>query len=337
MYSPINYTKNCILPDYLINNSKSPKNKESKKKSNSLNSKKLILSRNENNSIKNFIMKTKTNNTNIYKPIDNIDNLQYQMSYESKSLNHPQKKEKILNPDSLFRFISTKMKENKNHLNQRQNSNYNNNSKINSTKLDFSMSYIKSLNKQKNEEKNKFNKYKGTNISTNKNLYRKILHFPMSPGNKNMKIIKLNNLNMNEVANSFNNINKEKDDFINKRILSSRNLFKNKINDKKNRINSFIYNNTNNINLNVNIINKEVILNNFNSVDDSRNGKSLILYNNKYFPKSNINSTSRKIKKNFSTNNQNIINRKNIITPEEIHFQAVKYMQEIKIVDSNYI
>ena len=79
MYSPINYSKNYILPDYLINSNKSQKNKASKTKSNSLNSKKLILSRNENNYINNFIMKTKTNNTNIYKPIDNIDNIQYQM------------------------------------------------------------------------------------------------------------------------------------------------------------------------------------------------------------------------------------------------------------------
>ena len=117
MYSPVNYSKNYILPDYVINSNKSQRNKTTKMKSNSLNSKKLILSRNENNYIKNFVMKT--NNTNIYKPTDNIENIQYQMSYESKSLNYPQKNEKILNPDTLFKFISSKMKENKNHLNQR--------------------------------------------------------------------------------------------------------------------------------------------------------------------------------------------------------------------------
>ena len=123
MYSPINYSKNYILPDYVINSNKSQKSKALKTKSNSLNSKKLILSRNENNYIKDFIMKTKTNNTNIYKPTDNIDNTQYQMSYENKSINHRQKKEKILNPDTLFNFISSKMKGNKNNLNQRHNKN----------------------------------------------------------------------------------------------------------------------------------------------------------------------------------------------------------------------
>lgn len=335
MYSPINYSKNYILPDYVINSNKSQKNNAVKTKSNSLNSKKLILSRNENNYIKDFIMKTKTNNTNIYKPTDNIDNTQYQMSYENKSINHHQKKEKILNPDTLFNFISSKMKGNKNNLNQRHNNNTNN--KINSTKLDFNMSYIKKLNKQKNEEKNNFNKYNGTNNSTNKNIYKKILNFPLSPGNKSMKVIKLNSLNMNEVANSFNNINKEKD-IINKRILSSHNLLKNKTNDNKNKINSFIYNNTNNINLNVNIINKEIFLNNINSMDESRNGNSLLLYNNKYFPKTNKNINTKKNKKTYFSNNQNIINNKeNIFTPEEIHFQAVIYMQKIKIVGSKYM
>ena len=125
MYSPINYSKNYILPEYVINSNKSQKNKAVKTKSNSLNSKKLILSRNENNYIKDFIMKTKTNNTNIYKPTDNIDNTQYQMSYENKSINHHQKKEKILNPDTLFNFISSKMKGNKNNLNQRHINNTN--------------------------------------------------------------------------------------------------------------------------------------------------------------------------------------------------------------------
>ena len=327
MYSPNNYSKNYILPDYVINSSKSQKNKTSKTKSNSLNSKKLILSRNENNYIQNFIMKTKTNNTNIYKPTDNIDNIQYQMSYENRSINLPQKKEKILNPDTLLKFISSKMKENKNNLNQRQNNSNNNNNRMNSNKLDFNMSYIKKLNKQKNEEKNNFNKYKGTN----KNIYRKILNFPLSPGNKSMKVIKLNSLNMNEVVNSFNNNNNDKNAFINKRILSSRNLIKNKIN-------SYIYNNTNNINLNVNIINKEIFLNNFNSMEESRNGNSLLLYNNKYFPKTNKNINNIKNKKNYCFNNQNIINnKKNIFTPEEIHFQAVKYIQKIKIAGNNYM
>ena len=330
MYSPINYNKNYILPDYLISSSKSQKNNASKMKSTSLNSKKLILSRNENNSIKNLIMKTKTNNTNIYKPMDNLDNLYNNFSYENKSLNNHKKKEKAISKESLFRFISSKMIENKNHLNRRQINNYNNNnSKLYTTKLDFSMSYIKSLNKQNNEEKNKFNKYKGIN-KANKNYYRKILNFPLSPGNKNMKVIKLNNLNIHEVANSFNFINKEKDDIINKRILSSHNLFKSKVNEKANKVKSFIYNNTNNINLNVNIINKEIILNNFNNTEESRK-----INNNKHIPKTIINKNNNS-KNSFSSNNQIINNKENIFTPEEIHFQAVKYMQKIQNTNKNY-
>ena len=330
MYSPINYNKNYILPDYLISSSKSQKNNASKMKSTSLNSKKLILSRNENNSIKNLIMKTKTNNTNIYKPMDNLDNLYNHFSYENKSLNNHKKKEKAISKESLFRFISSKMIENKNHLNRRQINNYNNNnSKLYTTKLDFSMSYIKSLNKQNNEEKNKFNKYKGIN-KANKNYYRKILNFPLSPGNKNMKVIKLNNLNIHEVANSFNFINKEKDDIINKRILSSHNLFKSKVNEKANKVKSFIYNNTNNINLNVNIINKEIILNNFNNTEESRKTN-----NNKHIPKTIINKNNNS-KNSFSSNNQIINNKENTFTPEEIHFQAVKYMQKIQNTNKNY-
>ena len=330
MYSPINYNKNYILPDYLISSSKSQKNNASKMKSTSLNSKKLILSRNENNSIKNLIMKTKTNNTNIYKPMDNLDNLYNHFSDENKSLNNHKKKEKAISKESLFRFISSKMIENKNHLNRRQINNYNNNnSKLYTTKLDFSMSYIKSLNKQNNEEKNKFNKYKGIN-KANKNYYRKILNFPLSPGNKNMKVIKLNNLNIHEVANSFNFINKEKDDIINKRILSSHNLFKSKVNEKANKVKSFIYNNTNNINLNVNIINKEIILNNFNNTEESRK-----INNNKHIPKTIINKNNNS-KNSFSSNNQIINNKENTFTYEEIHFQAVKYMQKIQNTNKNY-
>ena len=48
MYSPINYIKNNFLLDYDTNIDKTHKNKSSKGKSNSLNQKKLILSRNDN-------------------------------------------------------------------------------------------------------------------------------------------------------------------------------------------------------------------------------------------------------------------------------------------------
>ena len=74
--------------------------------------------------------------------------------------------------------ILSKIKENnanKGNHNHRRSNDFND-SKLFSTKLDFSMSQIKSINKQKKDEKNKFNKYKGLNKANkvNKNYYKKI-------------------------------------------------------------------------------------------------------------------------------------------------------------------
>ena len=340
MYSPINYMKNYFLPDYLTEKDKLPKNKVSKNKSNSLSSKKIILSRNEYMSNQNLILKTKTNNNN--SSLKQLNSMNNQFLSESTSLTYQKKREESFHDNSLYKYITSKMKENNNkNLNNRK-INDNSNSKLYSTKLDFSLSQIKSVNKQKNEEKNKFNKYKGVNKTnkTSKNYYKKILNFPVSPGNKNVKILKLNNLNIHEVASSFNFINKEKEGFNGKRILSSNNLYNNKViynSENNNKINSFICHNTNNINLNVNIINKGIILNSFNNSHENDNNYNSLLDLNK---KNNL--TSRNANKhnkdlfNISSYKSLSINRENNLFPEEIHFKAVKYMQEIKSVDRNY-
>ena len=321
MYSPINYMKNYFLPDYISNNEKSSKNQSTKNKSNSLNSKKIILSRNENISNKNLILKTKTNNNNIsYKQFNSMNN---QFSYESTSISHKKKKDDPFNQDSLYKYILSKIKENnanKGNHNHRRSNDFND-SKLYSTKLDFSMNQIKSINKQKKDEKNKFNKYKGLNKANkvNKNYYKKILNFPLSPENKNVKILKLNNLGIHEVANSFNFINKEKDHYNHKRIMSSHNVFKDKItnnSDNINKINSFIYHNTNN---------------NENNSCDSLLG----LNQTNNLTHRNINRRNKKIF-NLSSYKNISINKENIYTPEEIHFKSVKYMQEIKVIDENY-
>lgn len=343
MYSPINYMKNNFLPDYGTNSGKTRKNKSSKGKSNSLNQKKLILSRNDNISNKNLILKTKTNNNNIsYKKIIPTNN---QFSFENISLTQQKKKDDTFNQDSLYKYISSKIKENnQKNLNHRKNNN--SNSKLYSTKLDFSMSQIKSINKQKKEEKNKFNKYKGINKAnkTSKNYYKKILNFPLSPGNKKVKLLKINDLDIHEVASSFNYLDKEKDDYYHKRILSSQNFIKNKIsnisennnNINDNKINSFIYQNTNNINFNVNIINKGIILNNItNNNENNDNYNSLLSF------KKTKTLTHRNAKKhnneifNLSSFRNISINKENNLFPEEIHFKAVKYMQEIKNFDES--
>jgi len=334
--------KNYFLPEYLTKSEKAPKIKSSKTKSNSLNSKKLILSRNSNIPNNNLILKTKTNNNNItYKQILSINN---QLSPDSKSLNHLREKDDTVDHTSLYRYLESKIKENNIHLNQRKNKN-NNNSKLYSTKLDFSMNNIISISKPKKDEKNKFNKYKGINKAnkTSKNYYKKILNLPLSPGNKHVKLLKLNNINnidnldIHEVANSFNYINKEKNDLNYKRLLSSHNLIKNKRTENNNKINSFIYNNTNNINLNVNIINKGIILNSFNNNNfyENKNNNSSMYYNN-ILTHQNKNKHNKEIITISSYNNKKTINKENINTPEEIHFQSVKYMQEILNVDRNY-
>ena len=346
MYSPINYMKNNFLPDYDINSGKTRKNKSSKGKSNSLNQKKLILSRNDNISNKNLILKTKTNNNNniSYKKIIPANN---QFSFENISLTQQKKKDGTFNQDSLYKYISSKIKENnQKNLNHRKNND--NNSKFYSTKLDFSMSQIKSINKQKKEEKNKFTKYKGINKAnkTSKNYYKKIFNFPVSPGNKKVKLLKINDLDIHEMASSFNYLNKEKNDNCHKRILSSQNLIQNKISNisennnnntnDNNKINSFIYQNTNNINLNVNIINKGIILNNItNNNENSDNYNSLLSFKKtKTITHRNANRHNEKIF-NLSSFKNISINNENNLFPEEIHFKAVIYMQEIKNFDES--
>ena len=71
-------------------------------------------------------------------------------------------------------------------------------------------------------------------------------------------------------------------------------------------------------------------MNNFNNTEESRK----INYN-KHIPKTIINKNNNS-KNSFSSNNQIINNKKNTFTPEEIHFQAVKYMQKIQNTNKNY-
>ena len=353
MYSPINYMKNYFFPDFITNSVKTPKGKMPKEKANSLKSKKIILSRNDNIPNKNLIIKTKTNNNNIsYKQIISTNN---QFSSENTSLSHKNKQDDILNnkPDSLYKFLSPKIRENSHkNLNQRKinhnnNNNINNNSKISSTKLDFSMSQINNTNIQIKEKKINFNKFKGINKvnKTSKNYYKKILNFPLSPNN-NVKLLKINNTNnLHEVATSFNYKNQEKDDFYYKRILSSKKLFNNKLSNNSenknnnaydNKINSFICHNTNNINLNVNIINKGIILNSFSNNDNNNTFNNLLSFNK-------LNNSTNRNPRGHSKGTMTLttfkdisINKENNQIPEEIHFKAVKYMQKIKNFDENY-
>ena len=348
MHSPINYMKNYFLPDFITNSVKSPKSKKSKEKSNSLKSKKIVLSRNDFISNKNLIIKTKTNNNIDYKQINQFS------SENIISLNNKNKKDEIINdnPDSLYKFLSPKIKEN-NHkiINHRKinynNKNFNDNSKISSTKLDFSMSQINNTNNQIKEKKINFNKLKGVYKinKTSKNYYKKILNFPLSPNN-NVKLLKINNTNnLHEIASPFNYINKEKGDFHYKRILSSKKLFNNKLSNNSenknvydNKINSFVCHNTNNINLNVNIINKGIILNSFSNNDNNNNSSNNILSFNK------LNNSSNRNNRGHTKGAMTLANLKDISfnkennnnVPEEIHFKAVKYMQRIKEFDENY-
>ena len=84
-------------------------------------------------------------------------------------------------------------------------------------KIESKIEDIKEDQKEEStEEKNKFNKYKGINKAnkTSKNYYKKILNFPVSPGNKKVKLLKINDLDIHEVASSFNYLDKEKDEMI---------------------------------------------------------------------------------------------------------------------------
>ena len=199
------------------------------------------------------------------------------------------------------------------------------------------MSQINNTNNQIKEKKINFNKLKGVYKinKTSKNYYKKILNFPLSPNN-NVKLLKINNTNnLHEKASPFNYINKEKGDFHYKRILSSKKLFNDKLSNNSenknvydNKINSFVCHNTNNINLNVNIINKGIILNSFSNNDNNNNSSNNILSFNK------LNNSTNRNNRGHTKGAMTLANLKDISfnkennnnVPEEIHFKAVKYI-----------
>ena len=346
MYSPINYMKNYFYPDLVTNSVKTSKGKVSKEKANSSKSKKLILSRNDNIYINNLLMKIKTNNNNSYKQIFSTNS---QLSSYDTPPNHKNKKDDLINNnlESLYKFFSPKLRENiiRNINNRKINHNSSNNNNFSFTKLEFNMSQIHNTNIQMKKTKSN-NKYKGINEvnKTNKNYYKKILNFPLSQGNINVKFLKLHNINdLNEVASSFNFINKEKGNFGYKRIVSNKKLFNNKLSNNlknkstyDNKINSFICHNTNNININMNNINKRIIMNSLSNKDNNdSNYNNLLSFNKmsnskKRYPWRNSKGTMTTTFKDISYNNGN-----NDI-PEEIHFKAVKYIYELKYSDENF-
>ena len=346
---------------------------------NSSNTKKLILSRNNINN-KNFF---KTKNNNSYKKIIlnrqlssdnsspiNINNKQNNTTtsaYKNNVKNNntrgqlllSKRNENRINQENLYKYLISKINETNNLYSD---NNYDNN------KLDFSMNIL--INNSQIKDKNNFNKInKNSKNNFNKKYYQKIFSFPLSPINKSLKSLKLNNIELNNNLNSLKNLNS-----INKEKRNSSGKIINSNNNNGIKIeNSFIYNNTNNINLNVNIINKKIErdrdednislgkikMKNTNVLNNSSVGKIIINKNEQnkirnYENESSIfinnysigNLTNRvrnkaiKIKPiNYNINNNelfnlssmiNINNREEKIYAEEIHFRAVKYMQEIK-------
>ena len=383
MHSPIiNKSRdNNIIPFNLIN-SKTTKNKALKKDiNNSSSSKKLILSRN-NFSNKNYFLKTK-NNSNSYKKIilnkqlssDNSSPINTNTKKQNnttaninknniKNINSKaqlllyKKNDNRINHDTLYKDLISKINESNNL--------YNNN------KFDFSMNIL--INNSQNKDKNNFNKinHKSKN-NINKKYYQKIFNFPLSPINKNVKSLKLNNIKINDNSGSFKNlssINKEK------RITSGKYINSNNSNQIKIE-NSFIYNNTNNINLNVNIINKRIVNdeNNTSLIKIKAQNKNIINNSsiNNIFINKNEQNKIRQIKHHhnesenliynysignltnrvrnkaikikpieYNINNNELFslssfikvdNKEENIYAEEVHFKAVKYMQEIKQLD----
>lgn len=401
MYSPVNNYKNKNINPYNLITNKSPKRQIIKDNlNNSMGTKKLILSRNNFHN-KNFILKTKNNNS--YKKFilnrqlssDNsspvhIDKRQNNTTTNinttnSKNIN---KKGQILiykkndnndiNNDTLYKYLIAKINDN-NHL-YNKNNNFSNN-------LDFSMNILINNNQKNENNVNNNNLNKNNEKKNNKNYYQRVLNFPLSPINKSIKAIKLNNLNLNDFSSSsLKHINTNNKEIIDKRILSSKKNsinkdIKSKINEINNQIkieNSYIYHNTNNINLNVNIINKKIINNpnekgstslsklNIKNQDLMHDSSTKDIFKNKKKHnkiKSNENEnsiynysignlTSRvkhtaiKIKPiNYNVNNNdlfnlssnfNVINKDKNMCAEEIHFRAVKYIQEIKKIDKNF-
>ena len=385
MYSPVNKFKDKNLNSFNLINIKTSSKKGIKYDiNNSINGKKLILSRNNFNN-KNFLVKTKNNNS--YKKII----LNGQLSSDNTSPNHKQNntttniiKTNIKNIDSkgqilnykkidkdynnitLYKYLLSKINDNNNLYNK---FNFNNN------KLDFNMNIL--INNHINNDENDFTGIKNNkniNINNiNENYYKKILNIPLSPINKNIKKIKLNNIDINEIPGLYKHISSSNNEKIinlnkNNNIINN-NFNKNQINNHIKIDNSFIYHNTNNINLNVNIINKKIIndkshQNNistgknifrdkdliYNSSTNDTKEQNKVIHNHDEganliynYSLGNLTNNKKKaikikpIKYNFNKNeiinlssDNSSINQKEKIFAEEIHFKAVKYIQEIK-------
>ena len=368
----------------LINSSKAKKKSSRKDINNSSNTKKLILSRN-NISNKNLF---KTKNNNSYKKII----LNRQLSSDNSSpinINNKQiktttstYKNNIKNDNSRGQLLLSKGNENRiNHENlykyliskiNETNNLYSDNNYDNNNKLDFSMNIL--INNSQIKDKNNFNKInQNSKNNINKKYYQKIFSYPLSPINKSLKSLKLNNIELNNNSNSLKNLN-----IINKEKRNSSSKIINSNNNNCIKIeNSFIYNNTNNINLNVNIINKKIDkdrdednislgkikMKNTNILNNSSVGKVIINKNDlnkirnyenessNFINNYSIGNLTKRVRNkaikikpiNYNINNNELFNLSSIINinnseekiyAEEIHFKAVKYMQEIKRVGS---
>lgn len=336
---------------------------------NSIKGKKLIISRN-NTTNKNILSQPKKSNS--YKKINqnehllpnNISPVHKKIIHNNttNSINKTQsktsnstaqifpytKKQNSPNYSSLYKYLINKSSNN-NILNNKSNYFIHNNNNI----LSFSLNLIQNLGKLDTKYMN-INKLNNFNV----NKFHKT-NFPLSPINKrNKTLLKFNNIGIEDFL-SFNKDNINVNNNNEKRVSSS----KNEINNYIKLENSVVCQNANNINLNVNIFTKKgiseqnsILLKNQNSnlqniVDsDDKNIKN-IKENNKI--KINIsdnifkdsyhlcNLTSRiqskpVVLKNIK--NQACINQSkkdDRMFAEEIHFKAVKFMQEIKSFDNN--
>ena len=385
MYSPDNkFQKRNLNLFNLINSKAANKIRKKNEINNSVNTKGLILSRN-NLSNKKLLMKTKVNNS--YKRIllnrqlssDNSSSIYRntkQINTTSNISNN--KKSNIKNNDSsgqillykqnenkydtLYKYLVSKVNETQNLYNKNNNKlNYNidtltNNNQANNNGFTFSQ-----INKKINNIIN----------NNNKNYFQKILNYPLSPKNKSLKSMKLNNIDLDKISKHFRNIiNSNKQIFIGKN-----NNNQNNTNNNIKIENSFIYNNTNNINLNVNIINKNIISDKINqnyitlgkinltNNDILCNSNKKDIINSLQKNKANLNNESINLEYNYSignlinttknkpikirpincnmnnnelfnlSSNFNSFNKEEKIYAEEIHFKAVKYMHEIKKYD----
>ena len=421
MHSPSYRFDEKIMKPYSLISHKIQNNKVLKSKINKsklANKKELKISRN-NISEKNIFIKTK--NYGSYKEIL----LSRQLSYNSSPTNADNRHNKTTtsiitninnnknqnksyvngdkliskknikkNHDSLYKYLIKKIKDsnNENLYNKKNNSN-----------LDFNIKLFNNEN-QKYIIKDDL-AFKKNN---DKNLFRKLVNFPMSPINKSSKILKLNKIGDTSYKNIkiidamsnkniFNNINLQY-----KRILSTRtnNSKKNLIYKKDNHNhfqneNSIIYQNTNNININLNIINKDIknnkkknnsslnkkhqinkdLITNYikarliNISKEENKNKSILHNNSSYFlcdkgfrkitnisfnnSVFRINPAISRVVNNelfnsFNNKGNNIILEKSKVikkkdkpikkiekinfnnNPEEIHFKAIEYFQEIK-------